>query len=366
MTPAFLDKSAFPFESRIGAELVRAMETIFPSINEALQFADRFHIRTSDLRKENDIRLLWRVLLRRFSQKRKLRDLVTETLTVSPKNSYHEFLNDLLNNSTPIINAERVSFKETLRTEKITDKEAFLFHDDLTIGIAEIDSLISTLDVLSKLARSVCHIAVDCLEGKIRGTGFKITTQTILTNHHVLFPNGKAATEVVVKFGFDREAGESGDSIEKFTGDLTSLLGEMEADWAVIDLNEPSPQWPAIDLSKTCEPRINERAFIIQHPNGNHKRLGFVRNKISEVEGMYVRYLTDTAVGSSGAPVFDALGHIIAIHHRGGRPVEVAGKPPIVKNEGILIAHILERYARLSGSTSKERIGRDPDAGSLR
>jgi hypothetical protein len=34
---------------------------------------------------------------------------------------------------------------------------------------------------------------------------------------------------------------------------------------------------------------------------------------------------------------------LIALHHAGGRPVEVAGKPPVAKNEGVRISRVLER-----------------------
>ena len=68
-----------------------------------------------------------------------------------------------------------------------------------------------------------------------------------------------------------------------------------------------------------------------------------MRNSISDVDEGVVKYLTDTQPGSSGAPVLDAAGRVIAIHHAGGRPVEVLGKPPVSKNEGIRISRVLMR-----------------------
>jgi hypothetical protein len=55
-------------------------------------------------------------------------------------------------------------------------------------------------------------------------------------------------------------------------------------------------------------------AFVIQRALGQRKRLGFVRNQISYVDDRVVQYLTDTSVGSSGSPVLDRHGRLIAVH----------------------------------------------------
>lgn len=95
-----------------------------------------------------------------------------------------------------------------------------------------------------------------------------------------------------------------------------------------------------VALDPGVVPRLHGPAYIIQHPGGVRKRLGFVRNHISYVDDRVVQYLTDTQTGSSGAPVLDAAGNVIAVHHASGRPQEVAGKPPTNKNEGIRISRI--------------------------
>ncbi len=99
------------------------------------------------------------------------------------------------------------------------------------------------------------------------------------------------------------------------------------------------------DTAARCRPApaVGDLTYILQHPGGHQKRLGFVRNTISDIKDGVVRYLTDTEPGSSGAPVFDTAGRLIALHHAGGRPVEVAGKPPVAKNEGIRISRVPAR-----------------------
>jgi endonuclease G len=53
-----------------------------------------------------------------------------------------------------------------------------------------------------------------------------------------------------------------------------------------------------------------------------------------------LHYITDTDAGSSGSPVFDAGGQLIAVYHAGGRPESVLGRLPLRKNEGVRISQI--------------------------
>ena len=64
---------------------------------------------------------------------------------------------------------------------------------------------------------------------------------------------------------------------------------------------------------------------------------GFVRNRVSSVETRRVYYLTDTEPGSSGSPVFNGMGQMIALHRAGGTPQKFTGLPPVKKNEGVRI-----------------------------
>ena len=51
--------------------------------------------------------------------------------------------------------------------------------------------------------------------------------------------------------------------------------------------------------------------------------------------------------GTRVCPVLDDSGRLIALHHAGRRPQEVAGKPPLRKNEGIRITTIVAGLAQL-------------------
>jgi Trypsin-like peptidase domain len=95
---------------------------------------------------------------------------------------------------------------------------------------------------------------------------------------------------------------------------------------------------------------LGEGAFVIQHPLGGRKRVAIVRNQASFVDDRVVHYLSDTQAGSSGSPVFNADGRLIALHHAGGRPQVVTGKDPVLKNEGIRIPRVAAGLAAVDDS----------------
>jgi V8-like Glu-specific endopeptidase len=96
-----------------------------------------------------------------------------------------------------------------------------------------------------------------------------------------------------------------------------------------------------LKLSEAVTPTRQAPAFVIQHPGGDRKRVAYVRNQVTDLDDRVVHYLSDTQSGSSGSPVLNDGGRLIALHHAGGTPQEVAGKPPLKKNEGIRIERVI-------------------------
>ena len=88
-------------------------------------------------------------------------------------------------------------------------------------------------------------------------------------------------------------------------------------DWALVRLSQPLPEAVGtVDITRTTPPEPDDRAYIIQHPQGLAKKIGLNRNLIRSVDGDVIQYLTDTARGSSGSPVFNARWELIGLHYR--------------------------------------------------
>ena len=102
-----------------------------------------------------------------------------------------------------------------------------------------------------------------------------------------------------------------------------------------------------IALASSVAPELDGGAFVIQHPAGGRKRVAYARNQITYVDDEVVHYLSDTQTGSSGAPVFDGLGRLIALHRAGGEPQEIAGQAPVRENEGVRIDRVRQGIAAL-------------------
>jgi V8-like Glu-specific endopeptidase len=177
----------------------------------------------------------------------------------------------------------------------------------------------------------------------VEGTAFRIGEDLLLTNQHVLVPFGEMATQVTAEFGFETDAGGNGLPSRTLACKPAEAVVDAAGDWGAIRVAEPlDPTWPIVALADAADPVAGEPAYILEHPLGGRKRLAFVRNTVTDFDDQVVHYLTDTQSGSSGSPVFNAAGKLIALHHAGGEPQDVAGKTPMKKNEGIRIPRVLQ------------------------
>jgi V8-like Glu-specific endopeptidase len=339
----------YPWHERQAQQLHVTLTQLYPTGQAALMVAQKTGIDTGLIYAQQAPIFVWREVLDQAAVSGLTRDLVVVVCDLlPPKSPSRPFIEALLAGTAALTDSDLRSQDGTplfiKDNDDVSEPEALLYHDDLTIQIGRVPGLIATLQRLVALAPSVCRLTVDINGLGMYGTGFRIDNDMLLTNWHVLHDrnNGARATAVTAEFGYEDDGHGGALAPMTIPCDVTSIVTSQQDDWAVIRVTQPlSNQWPVVKLSKAIAPTLGTAAYIIQHPGGDRKRVGFVRNQVSFFDDRVVQYLTDTQEGSSGSPVFDTEGRLIALHHVGGRPQEILGKPPVKKNEGIRISRVI-------------------------
>jgi V8-like Glu-specific endopeptidase len=203
-------------------------------------------------------------------------------------------------------------------------------------------------------ARSVCRL-VTKFPGEGSGTAFRIGPRHLLTNYHVLFnPKDGDRKVVAVEAWFDYETDADGTlrPIVQVPCDVDSIVGEKADDWALLRTTKPVPQrYPALSLGGARVPQVDDRVYIIQHPQGQPKKIAFQHNLVRSVASDVLQYWTDTDLGSSGSPVFDENWDIVALHHF-SVPAP-AGEASTMRNQGRRIERVVERM-KAAGAFPKD------------
>jgi hypothetical protein len=346
-----LDQFPYPWADRTAQQLHVTLTKLHPTPAGAVMLAQQAGIDIGYVNAQQPPAFVWHDILDLAGQGGLTRALVTTVRDLlNPQNPQRPFFDSLLTASATPIDTEPRNADGTgifIRgDDAISDHEALLFRDDLMLETGRLPALISTLQVLLRLAPAVCRIEAKFAGGTGLGTGFRIGSDLVLTNWHVLHDsrNGGTRTEsVMMNFDYEDDGGGGMRPSAGLPGDVSTIVTDSADDWAIIRPTQPlGDAIPTLTLSQSVDPIQNEAAFIVQHPGGRGKRLGYVRNQVSDFDDHVIHYLTDTEPGSSGSPVFNASGLLIGLHHAGGAPQTVVGRPPINKNEGIRIPRVVE------------------------
>ncbi|WP_410790569.1 trypsin-like peptidase domain-containing protein [Kribbella sp. C-35] len=192
------------------------------------------------------------------------------------------------------------------------------------------------------LAPAVVRLLVTLGGAPFYGTAFRIGPDLFLTNHHVLFwEEGKPATSVEAWFGYERSFGGPTRAHVSLPGDVSTIQGAIDHDWAVVRINGKIPDGtPILELQTGATVSVDDRVYIIQHPQGGVKKIGMVHNVVKDVTDDVILYWTDTDDGSSGSPIFDEQWQVVGLHHywtsvRNGRQTEI-------RNQGRRIERVVE------------------------
>ncbi|MGY2901007.1 lysozyme family protein/endonuclease/exonuclease/phosphatase family metal-dependent hydrolase/predicted regulator of Ras-like GTPase activity (Roadblock/LC7/MglB family) [Bradyrhizobium sp. URHC0002] len=240
---------------------------------------------------------------------------------------------------------------------------AFRNNVDFEVAIGADTSLPSVfLEALATQRRAVGKISTSGTDfrgrsGSWSGTGFLVAKNILLTNHHVL-NSTDVAGRAAVDFTFEVSAAElatgiqepSGPSARRYRLDpaklfITSPVAGVGLDYTFVWIeDEAEPTFGSIAMTRASfSVAERERAFIIHHPSGRGRRVSLDENDVLRITTSVVRYTTDTMPGSSGSPVFNRQGRLIALHHASTNdPAQLPGGGATdVLNEGIKIAAIV-------------------------
>ncbi len=235
------------------------------------------------------------------------------------------------------------------------------------------------LGILSDARRAVAHIAAEGVDhsgavGRWGGTGFLVARNLLLTNHHVL-NSREVAVEASVTFDYEigREALMGGKADIAGSRKVFRLnpkrlfvtspaIGGLDYTFVWID-EAASTEFGMIPMERASFLiDVGDQAFIVHHPDNEPKQVSLDDTDVLEVLSRIILYASDTLSGSSGAPVFNAQGNLIALHHANRKkdiPLPDGGKTSIV-NEGIKLAAIaIDVEAKSQGATGEAAQARE-------
>ena len=184
------------------------------------------------------------------------------------------------------------------------------------------------VDLLYEAKRKVGRIVIKRgSENLGYATGFMISPTLLITNWHV-FPEKYNVEDSVVQFDYELDMhGNPKDAIV-FKLDAEKFFYSFRAlDYCLIAVAKQDTSQEhflkeigCIHLDPTVGKLGNlgeERLNIIHHPGGEHKQLSIRENKFTKITSTTIWYKSDTAQGSSGAPVFNDQWQLVGLHHSG-------------------------------------------------
>jgi hypothetical protein len=224
------------------------------------------------------------------------------------------------------------------------------------------------LEIGVKQVQAVCKIDTSGVDyagrsGEWCGTGFLVSPNLLLTNHHVLNSPDVAKNAWCIfnfQLGVDFTPLETvGFRLQPERLFVTSPY-QGGLDYTFVWIEDGAGRqcgWISMHRSAfTIHP--GDYANLVQHPRGRQKELALQDNQVIQDTGLLLHYGADTEPGSSGCPVFNNRWELIGLHHASKpnaanlQPDKDRRAPPFL-NEAIKLSSI---------AADLERRGQDGDS----
>lgn len=202
---------------------------------------------------------------------------------------------------------------------------------------------INYLDKGQHVAQSVGRINVKSRHGRLLGygTGFLVASNLLLTNNHVL-ESVEVARHSDVQFNHQYDINGYLTQSEYFNirPDILFLTNQA-LDYTLVAIHAIGRAGTSSstfgcnqlleDIGKVL---LADHVSIIQHPNGEPKKIAIRENRIVGITENFLHYQTDTSPGSSGSPVYNDEWEVVGLHHSGVPARDQQGR--ILLNDGTL------------------------------
>ena len=279
---------------------------------------------------------LWRQALRRAAEKQRVRPLMEAVLADQGKNDRHPLFASLLDNL--------FSSPREPAAGPIDGLQA------ITAAGAGIGDAIASVQALMSL---VWRTAVVKVNGRENGTGFLVGDNLLLTAAHVVDganrePGRRPPISAVFDFNSESRTSyaETGTAVPvdgvicespPTPGETGVIPGQdweaspANLDFALMQLAEPAPAVRAPDGTLVGRGRYvldpdsydfarSGMLIIAQHPLRDFLKFSYItRPPTINFQATRIGYQGNTLMGSSGGPVVDTRGNLVALHHYSGR-----------------------------------------------
>jgi hypothetical protein len=289
----------------------------------------------------DNMRTTWTELIKVMALQGKLREMVVRAASDPTVAAYQQRFRDMLEQQPAVSTLVSKPEDDWWQGPDTSEQVARKLHLERLLAKRSRLVDIEIARHVARSARSVAKLNLRFENEKAYGTGFLIQPDLILTNHHNV-SHEKHGDVRAITVEFDYEPGFVGEPLV-LQGEVDSIVGDHEHDWAVIQLERLVAREP-IALGTPYDIGKNDLVIIIQHPLGAFKQFALDPMSIQYVDERVVQYLADTQDGSSGSPVFSSRMHLIALHHAEAEVVvDVDDRKEIVwRNEGVRIDRVME------------------------